>query len=318
MASCKKQGADYAVPDTETNSNKTDVNAIATTNFKVIGYLPSWAGEVNQVQFSKLTHVNYAFILPTASGGFQSLENPAKLKSLVTAAHANNVKVLVSVGGWNDGDDSAFESFAKSASGRTTFTNNVVNLVNQYNLDGIDIDWEYPDSGTSGNNYALLMQQLSTAMHNKGKLLTAAVVSYDGPGVQNSVFGYVDFLNIMAYDDEGANHSTYDLAVKSLNYWKGRGLPANKANLGVPFYGRSSNEYVDYKTILSRGGSPNSDSFSGIGYNGIPTIKKKTNLGFDQGGGIMIWELSQDATGANSLLSAINQVVVSRGSLAAQ
>jgi chitinase len=312
MASCKKQEADSAIPEPEMNTSRIGVNAVSAANFKVIGYLPSWAGEVSQVQFSKLTHVNYAFILPTASGGFQPLENPSKLQNLVAVAHANNVKVLVSVGGWNNGDDSAFESFAASASGRTTFTNNVVNLVNQYNLDGIDIDWEYPDAGNSGNNYTALMQQLSTAMHNKGKLLTAAVVSYNGPGVQTAVFAAVDFLNIMAYDEGGANHSTYDLAVQSLNYWKGRGLPASKANLGVPFYGRSSSEYVDYKTILSRGGSPNADSFAGIGYNGIPTIKNKTNLAFDQAGGIMFWELSQDATGANSLLSAINQVVVTR------
>jgi len=312
MASCKKQTTDSTIPEHEMNTSKTSVEAVAAADFKVIGYLPSWAGEVNQAQISKLTHVNYAFILPTASGGFQPLENPSKLQSLVSMAHANNVKVLVSVGGWNNGDDSAFESFAASASGRTTFTNNVINLVNQYNLDGIDIDWEYPDAGNSGNNYTALMQQLSTAMHNKGKLLTAAVVSYNGPGVQTAVFAAVDFLNIMAYDESGANHSTYNLAVQSLNYWKGRGLPASKANLGVPFYGRSASEYVDYKTILSRGGSPNADSFAGIGYNGIPTIKSKTNLAFDQAGGIMFWELSQDATGTNSLLTAINQVVVSR------
>lgn len=313
MASCKTKQADFASPEDQTrNAKQSAGQAIAAADFKVIGYVPSWAGEVNQIQFSKLTHINYAFILPTSSGGFQALENPSKLQAVVSAAHANNVKVLVSVGGWNNGNDSAFESFAASSAGRTNFTNNVISLVNQYGLDGIDIDWEYPDNGSSANNYSLLMQQLSTAMHNMGKLLTAAVVSYNGASIQNNVFGYVDFLNIMAYDESGANHSTYDLAVQSLNYWKGRGLPAAKANLGVPFYGRSATEYVDYKTILSRGGSANSDSFSGIGYNGIPTIKNKTNLAFDQGGGIMIWELSQDASGGNSLLSAINQVVLSR------
>lgn len=313
MVSCKKQDKDFATPaGPEMSAENKQVNAISAADFKVIGYVPSWAGDVNQIQYSKLTHINYAFILPTPSGGFATLDNPGKLQSLVTTAHANNVKVLVSVGGWNNADDSAFETFAASAQGRTNFTNNVINLVNQYNLDGIDIDWEYPDQGASANNFTLLMQQLSTAMHSRGKLLTAAVVSYNGSSIQNAVFGYVDFLNIMAYDEGGSNHSTYQLAVNSLNYWIGRGLPAVKANLGVPFYGRSANEYVDYKTILSRGGSANSDSFAGLGYNGIPTIKSKTNLAFDQGGGIMIWELSQDATGANSLLTAINQVVVSR------
>ncbi|MGY0034923.1 hypothetical protein [Pedobacter sp. NJ-S-72] len=57
MASCKKQEADSAIPDIEMNANKTGVSAISAANFKVIGYLPSWAGEVSQVQFSKLTHV---------------------------------------------------------------------------------------------------------------------------------------------------------------------------------------------------------------------------------------------------------------------
>jgi hypothetical protein len=278
--------------------------------FRVIGYMPSWAGSVSQVQYSKLTHINYAFLLPTATGGLQPIENPAKLQSLVSTAHANGVKVLISVGGWNNGDDSAFETIGANATYRNTFVTNLVNFANQYNLDGVDIDWEYPDAGASGNNHAALMQQLSTAMHSRGKLLTAAVVATGGAGVLNSVFTSVDFLNLMAYDANDFEHSTYDYAVQSMNYWRGRGLPANKMVLGVPFYGRPS--WESYAQLLARGASPNADVFNGVGYNGIPTIKRKTNLAFDQGSGIMIWELSQDATGANSLLTAINQVVVQR------
>jgi chitinase len=79
------------------------------------------------------------------------------------------------------------------------FVNKTVNLVDQYHLDGVDIDWEYPDPGDSGDHFNLLMRQLSTAMHGRGKLLTAAVVSggATATGVQPAVFGYVDFLNIM-------------------------------------------------------------------------------------------------------------------------
>ncbi|UOQ72257.1 glycosyl hydrolase family 18 protein [Hymenobacter cellulosilyticus] len=278
--------------------------------FRVIGYVPSWAGDVNSVQYSKLTHINYAFLLPTATGGLQPIENPAKLQSLVSLAHANGVKVLISVGGWNDGNDSGFESIGANASYRNTFVTNLVNFANQYNLDGVDIDWEYPDAGASANNHALLMQQLSTEMHSRGKLLTAAVVGTGGASILNSVFTSVDFLNLMAYDFNNFDHSTYDYAVQSINYWKGRGLPANKTVLGVPFYGRPT--WESYAQLLARGASPNADVFDGVGYNGIPTIKSKTNLAFDQGSGIMIWELSQDVTGANSLLTAINQVVVQR------
>ncbi|MEK8105218.1 glycoside hydrolase family 18 protein [Micromonospora sp. M12] len=110
--------------------------------------------------------------------------------------------VSIAVGGWNDGNDSAFEALAANSGSRTTFVNNLVNFVNQYNLDGVDMDWEYPDPGASANNYTALMTQLGSAMHSRGKLLTAAVVSEGGSvqGVQTAVFNQVDWLNIMAYD----------------------------------------------------------------------------------------------------------------------
>jgi chitodextrinase len=276
--------------------------------FRTIGYVPSWAGDVNAVQYSKLTHINYAFLLPTATGGLQSIENPGKLQSLVSLAHANGVKVLISVGGWNNGDDSGFESLAANSSYRSTFVTNMTNFVTQYNLDGCDIDWEYPDAGASANNYVALMTQLATAMHTRGKLLTAAVVGTGGDGVLSSVFSQVDFLNLMAYDFNNYDHSTYSYATQSISYWKGKGLPASKCVLGVPFYGRPS--WESYAVLIARGASPYSDTYQGVGYNGITTMKSKVDLAFDQGSGIMIWELSQDATGQYSLLSAIHDEVV--------
>jgi len=279
--------------------------------FKVVGYMPSWSGDVNAVQYSKLTHINYAFILPTSTGGLQALDNPSKLQSLVANAHANGVKVMISVGGWNNGDDSGFEGLAGNSGYRNTFVSNIISLISQYNLDGVDIDWEYPDAGTSANNYVALMSQLSTEMHNRGKLLTAAVVGTDGGSILNAVFNVVDYLNLMAYDENNFQHSTYDYATRSMNYWRGRGLPAAKAVLGVPFYGRPT--WETFAQLVARGADPNADVFDNVGYNGITTIKNKTNLAFDQGSGIMIWELSGDATGGNSLVSAIHDVVLTRG-----
>lgn len=284
---------------------------LSHAQFKVIGYMPSWQGDVNAVQYSKLTHINYAFLLPTSTGGLQSIDNPSKLQSLVSLAHTNGVKVLISVGGWNNGDDSGFETLAGNSTYRSAFVTNIMNFVNQYNLDGADIDWEYPDAGTSANNYVSLMTALATSLHAQGKLLTAAVVGTGGDGVLSSVFSQVDFLNLMAYDYNNYDHSTYTYASQSISYWKGKGLPAAKTVLGVPFYGRPS--WESYAALIARGASPYADTYNGVGYNGITTIKSKTDLAYDQGGGIMIWELSMDATGTYSLLSAIHDEVVVKG-----
>ncbi|OQP39278.1 hypothetical protein A4D02_18320 [Niastella koreensis] len=280
----------------------------AEAQFKVVGYLPTWAGAVSNVQFSKLTHVNYAFLIPTSNGGYQPIEDAAKLQSLVSAAHANGVKVLVSVGGGGGGD--GFHGIVASSANRINFANNMLAFANQYNLDGIDIDWEYPADGTEANNFVLMMQQLSTTMHNNGKLCTIAVIGLYGTSILNGVFDAVDYLTIMAYDDNEYEHSTYNLAVQCMNYWRGRGVPAAKAILGVPFYCHPT--YETYAQLLAQGADPYSDTFNGKGYNGITTIKNKTNLAFDQGGGIMMWELSGDVNNQYSLVSAIHDVVVTR------
>lgn len=273
--------------------------------------MPSWSGDVNAIQYSKLTHINYAFLLPTATGGFQPIENPSKLQSLVAMGHANGVKVLIAVGGWNNGDDSGFESTAGNSSYRNAFVANILSFVNQYGLDGVDIDWEYPDQGASANNYVALMTQLSGALHAQGKLLSAAVVGTGGESILSSVFSQVDYLNLMAYDYNNYDHSTYTYASQSIAYWKGKGLPVAKAILGVPFYGRPS--WESFAALIARGASPYADTYNGVGYNGITTIKSKTDLAYTQGGGIMMWELSQDAVGTYSLLSAIHDEVIANG-----
>ncbi|MBB5112827.1 GH18 family chitinase [Micromonospora echinospora] len=117
---------------------------VLPNNFKSVGYMPSWSGNVNSIQYGKLTHINYAFVLPNGDGSLRPVENPSKLSSLVSLGHANNVKVSIAVGGWNDGDDSAFEALAANSGTRTAFVNNLIAFVNQYNLDGVDMDWEYP------------------------------------------------------------------------------------------------------------------------------------------------------------------------------
>jgi GH18 family chitinase len=282
----------------------------SVAQFKVVGYAPYW--KQTAIQYNKLTHINYSFALPQYGGRLKAVENPAYLQSIVANAHANGVKVFIAIGGWSDNGavlDPIFESIGGDPGSRANFINDALYIVNTYNLDGVDIDWEYPDAGNSANNFTTLMRELSNALKPRGKGLSfaAAADAYNAGGIQSAVFQYVDFVNIMAYDGAGSHHSTYQFAVDALNLFKGKGCPASKCIVGVPFYARPS--WRSYADLIASGASANSDWFGSDGYNGIPTIKQKTQMALNQAGGIMIWELSQDAQGANSLLSAINDVV---------
>lgn len=323
ITSCTKDAIVSYVSSKSVNVTETTVvtnNTIAPVpinQFKVVGYVTTWGGEINDIQFDKLTHINYAFLLPTVTGGVMDIENLPKLIALVKLAHSKNVKVLASVGGWNYGDDSGFISISKSDVYRKAFAAKLLAIINQYDLDGVDIDWETPKAGITDVSFTLLMQQLNLTIRSQGKLVTAAVPGLNSPSIQNEVFGSVDFLNIMAYDSflDEYNHSPYSLSVSALSYWRGRGLPANKAVLGLPFYGRSRKgwdftSYELYNDLLNKGADYNADTFKKTGYNGTATIKSKTNLALSQAGGVMIWELSGDAKGEKSLLGVIHQAVL--------
>ncbi len=289
------------------------ISLSAQAQLRKVGYMPSWAGDANSIQYSKLTHINYAFAIPQSNGSIMAVENGGKLQTIVSRAHAAGVKVLIAIGGWSYQGvplDGVFETLASNAASRDRFINDAMYIVSQYNLDGVDIDWEYPDAGASSNNFNALMTGLSNRLKPAGKLLTAAVIGNgsQGGGVSTTVFSVVDFLNIMAYDANNYDHSTFSYATQCLNYWNGRGLAKNKIVLGVPFYGRPS--WSSYATLVNQGANPNADIWNGNGYNGIPTIKQKSQYVKDNSfGGIMIWELSQDLFDSRSLLSAIHDVL---------
>ncbi|HEY0711276.1 MAG TPA: glycosyl hydrolase family 18 protein [Polyangia bacterium] len=281
--------------------------------FKVVGYFASWSGGVEHVQWNRLTHVNFAFVVPTREGGLKPVGGLTHLPALVKAGKAHKVPVSIAVGGWNDGDDSAFEHIAVRPELRAAFVRNLLDFVARHQLDGVDIDWEYPEEGASAAGFLALMKDLRAALAPQGKLLTAAVVSlgYYGAGIPDGAFALVDFLNIMAYDaDDGGeklvHHSPYDFAERSLRYWLQRGLPKEKAILGVPFYGKKP--FTAYRKLVARDPeAPKKDQVGEIRYNGIATIKRKTALARAEGGGIMIWELSDDTHDGTSLLKAISE-----------
>ena len=275
--------------------------------FKVVGYQPSWVGSLAGLQFDKLNYVNYAFAIENSDGSVTLPQPTRLLTDLVSRGHAAGVRVLLSVGGWNDGNDQPFTDLSANADARAKFVATLAGYVDQYQLDGIDVDWEFPEPEVSAQ-FTNLMRDLSAMLKPKGKLLTIAGAAdhYGGAGVTADALPYIDFVNIMAYDGgQGAGHSPYALAESSLQFWLAKGLPAAKAIVGVPFYSRPG--YTAYSTLVQQNPqAANVDEMNSQFYNGIPTVQAKTALAMMSGGGVMAWDLSQDTRTAElSLLNAI-------------
>lgn len=281
---------------------------------RIVGYLPSWSGEVERLPYARLTHINYAFLLPNPDGSLQPIDNPAKLRSLVARAHTSGVAVLIAVGGWSGGPiDPAFEALAADPHTRSAFIDNMVAFVDQYQLDGVDIDWEYPRAESAGN-FTALMRELHDALRPRAKLLTAAVVSEGehAAGIAPEVFALVDWLGIMAYDG-GEPHANLEWSIASLQFWLQRGLPAAKAVLGVPLYARPGESFSYAQAVAADPANATRDCATVGGrvgcYNGLDTVRKKAEHALQHAGGVMVWELSQDTADDTSLIAAIAQIM---------
>jgi GH18 family chitinase len=308
LAACGQDGQTIDAADTAVPS-ATPMPPTATPQppFRVIAYVTS-AVVADVIPYDRLTHINYAFLIPNDDGSFAPFGNGWKLKQIVSEAHEADVAVLIAVGGW--GWDAQFEAMAADPAHRADFVQNLTAFVEEYGLDGIDIDWEYPDPGQSAENFLALIQELRAAMPDK--LLTTAVVSYGqtGEGIMSETFELFDFVNIMTYD--GPDHGTMEQFNAGLEYWQGRGLPAEKTVMGVPFYGRPTETL--YRNIVAadpQAAYIDSIEYNGdtIFYNGIPTIQQKTQIAMERAGGIMFWTLEHDTADNLSLLNAIDSVV---------
>jgi GH18 family chitinase len=272
--------------------------------FRIVAYATDGIIE-NLIPYDKLTHINYSFLIPNADGTFVKINNSWKLKLIAENAHAHNVKVLISVGGW--GWDQEFETVAANPGLRAAFVQNLKAFVDEYQLDGADIDWEYPDAGDSAQNFLALIQELDSAMPDKE--ITTAVVSHgeNGMGILPETFAIFDFVNLMTYD--GPDHGTMKQFEQGLAFWTARGLPKEKIVMGLPFYGDPNLPY--FKIVTEDPSAAQTDTFDYFGttfhYNGIPTVQAKTKIAMQQASGIMFWTLDFDTQGDLSLVNTIYQ-----------
>ena len=241
--------------------------AVPPQGYIVVGYATYW--DTTMPDPTLLTHIVYSFA--HINKDFESLDikntsRLTKIRNLKTKYP--NLKVQLSVGGWGAGN---FSEMAADEKHRKIFCQNCAAAVKDYNLDGIDLDWEYPTSNDAGiscspddtKNFTLLLRDLRIALGND-KLITMA--SADNAKYVNfkEAIGYLNFVNVMTYDmgkppyhNAGLYHSTMtELSCEesvALHYKAG--VPYEKIVLGIPFFGRADGkafggeDEVDYKDI---------------------------------------------------------------------
>jgi chitinase len=303
------------------------VSFAQTSQFKVIGYFPSWSDmdkDIANLDCSKLTHINWAFKIPDSLGNFTGEDKG--MKEVVAKAHASNVKVLVSLGGGSasGGKNRAnWFNLISTPANRKMFIGKIMDYVAKNDLQGVDVDYE---GGAINKDYDPFIIELSQALKPKGLLLTAALSGYGGDKFLDSTLPYFDWINIMSYDytgswtpDNPGQHASYDYAVWGIDKWMARGAKREQIIVGLPFYAHAFKtdikyDYKNYNEIIkSFPDAPKKDYLGDfVWHNGIPTIKRKTNLAIDKAAGVMIWALNYDTYDENSLLKAVDEVVKQR------
>jgi len=240
----------------------------------VIAYVGGFRGlvDTDSINVWRLSHINYAFVDVKDNRAWLHNEatdtiNLRKLSEL--KKQKPDIKILISLGGWSWSKN--FSDAVLSDSSTRNFANSCIAIMAKYNLDGVDIDWEYP--GMRGDNnkyrpedkehYTLLFKYLREGLDSLSKitpskyLVTTAVggsQSYIDHTEMAKVQQYADYINIMSYDYKGGNdtisgHHTNlytspndpdeESADQSIKAFMAAGVPAGKIVIGIAFYGKA-------------------------------------------------------------------------------
>lgn len=229
----------------------------------VIAYYTENSSELPDPNY--VTHINYAhgrFKNPKTGDGGIEIASTSLLKKVVALKQVNpDLKVLLMIGGWGEKAD-GFSLMARDSAKRALFCSECKKHIDNYNLDGVDIDWEYPGGGPSSNgqssndakNFNIVLKELREALGDT-KIISYASASNAKYCDFKGAMLYLDYVNVMTYDmgDPPQHNSPLHRSTtfsqtgcdESVEKHVQAGVPLNRQNLGVPFYGHGTSPYKD-------------------------------------------------------------------------
>lgn len=217
---------------------------------------------VTQEDIDILTHINIAF--GHVYNNRLKVEDSTKKEDIRRLREMKpDIKILLSVGGWSSG---GFSTAASTAEGRKTFAETSMEAIEEYGLDGIDIDWEYPCINWAGidtspddkYNFSMYLQEIREKIGwNKMLTIAAGAGKYfaDVSADMYDLREVLDYVSLMTYDMAGflggytAHHTnlyTPDTdnrhvrwgGADCVEYFYENGLPYDKMVYGAAFYSR--------------------------------------------------------------------------------
>ncbi|HWZ88563.1 MAG TPA: glycosyl hydrolase family 18 protein [Polyangiaceae bacterium] len=221
---------------------------------KVVMYLPNWSGSfadwASKVDFNKMTHLNLAFGTVNTNNDWSMGAADGDVKTLAAAAHAKNVKILVSIGGADD--DIGIINQYHTESNIDPLVANLDAFITRLDLDGVDVDLERGNELQSNGNFPEFLSKIEAKLKPEGKLVTAALAQYivQDAGTDATTKMWItsyDFVNLMIYS---TNMNTY---TSELDWWTNNiNVPKNKLTWGVEFTNNLSNDMAAQLTTASK------------------------------------------------------------------
>lgn len=160
------------------------------------------------------------------------------------------------------------ETLFTTVESREKLADFAVSVCEKYNLVGVDIDYEYPETEKAWENYGKFLSLCANKLHAKGYKMSAAISSFGARWFEDDVKESIDYLNLMIYDlfDFKGRHSPYSLVRKFYDIYTALGFRPEQLVLGMPFHTRTFETVDNYHQIGGNGYLGLYDGIQGVDY----------------------------------------------------